>query len=294
MPTALIAEDEPLLAAALRTELAQHWPALRIVAQVGDGLSATAEALAQQPDVCFLDIRMPGCSGLEAAQALAEDWEGPAPLPLLVFVTAFEQYALQAFEAQAVDYLVKPVDGTRLAACIQRLQQRLSERDGLAARAAGPSPDTPGPEATGAAGEAERVLAQLRALLAAPALDGHGPAAGRAAPPHPPPRLEVIQAQVGSMVHLVPVDTVIYFEAADKYLRVVTAEREHLIRLPLKELLPQLDPARFWQVHRGTIVQARCITQAQREESGKVTLSLRDRPETLVASRLYAHRFKGL
>jgi DNA-binding LytR/AlgR family response regulator len=120
---------------------------------------------------------------------------------------------------------------------------------------------------------------------------------GRAeAPPAapPPPRLQVIPAQVGSTVHLVPVDQVIYFEAADKYVRVVTAEREHLIRLPLKELLPQLDPAAFWQVHRGTIVQARCIASARREESGKVTLVLAGRPETLTASRLYAHLFRGL
>ena len=115
-----------------------------------------------------------------------------------------------------------------------------------------------------------------------------------AAPAVPPPRLEVIQAQVGAVVHLVPIDEVIYFEAADKYIRVVTAEREHLIRMPLKDLLPQLDPQRFWQVHRGTVVQARCIASARREDSGKVTLSLHGRPETLVASRLYAHLFKGM
>jgi DNA-binding LytR/AlgR family response regulator len=108
------------------------------------------------------------------------------------------------------------------------------------------------------------------------------------------PRLEVIQAQVGNVVHFVPVDEVIYLEAADKYVRVVTAAREHLIRQSLRELLPQLDPARFWQVHRGTVVQARCIVQARREESGKVTLTLRGRPETVTASRLHAHLFKGL
>jgi len=268
MPSALIAEDEPLLATALRAELARAWPALEVAAQVGDGLSAVREALALRPEVCFLDIRMPGCTGLEAAQALAEDWPEDTPLPLLIFVTAYEQYALAAFEAQAVDYLVKPLDAARLDAAVARLQARLAER--------APAPPAP---------QADAALAQLRALL-----DGlGGPSAGAAAPP----RLDVIPAQAGATVHLVPVDEVIYFEAADKYLRVVTAEREHLIRLPLKELLPQLDPQRFWQVHRGTVVQARCIASARRDESGKAFLTLRDRPETLVASRLYAHRFKG-
>jgi DNA-binding LytR/AlgR family response regulator len=260
---ALIAEDEPLLAAALRADLQRLWPVLDIAAVVSDGASAVAQALALQPDVCFLDIRMPGLSGLEAAQALAEDWPEAHAFPLLVFVTAFDQYALQAFERQAVDYLLKPVDEARLAQCVQRLQTL------LAGRAAAPA--------------MAQTLEQLRALLGAPGL----------APP-PAARLAVIQAQVGTMVHLVPVEQVIYFEAADKYLRVVTAEREHLIRMPLKELLPQLDPQAFWQVHRGTVVQARCIASARREDSGKVTLSLIGRPEKLTASRLYAHLFRGM
>jgi DNA-binding LytR/AlgR family response regulator len=263
--TCLIAEDEPLLAAALQADLAALWPGLRVLATVGDGLGAVAQALALQPEVCFLDIRMPGQTGLEAAQALAEDWPEGVPFPLLVFVTAYDQYALQAFDAQAVDYLVKPVDRVRLAACVGRLQARLADR-------------APKAEAL------QQTLQQLRALLA--------PAAAPAGTM--PPRLEVIQAQVGAIVHLVPLADVLYFEAADKYVRVVTAEREHLIRLSLKELLPQLDPQVFWQVHRGTLVQARAISTARREESGKVTLSLRGRPETLVASRLYAHLFKGM
>ena len=149
---------------------------------------------------------------------------------------------------------------------LQRLQRLLSGR-----------PD--------AAPALQQTLQQLRALLGAQ---------GLAAPADPPPRLEVVQAQVGAVVHLVPIGEVIYVEAADKYLRVVTAGREHLIRLSLKELLPQLDAKRFWQVHRGTVVQARCIASARREDSGKVTLSLHGRPETLVASRLYAHLFKGM
>ena len=265
MTTALIAEDEPLLAAALRADLAALWPELTLLPSQADGRSALEAALAQQPDLCFLDIRMPAMTGLEVAAALAEDWPegaGCRPFPLLVFVTAYDQYAVQAFEAQAVDYLVKPVQRDRLAGCITRLQQRLS--------AQAPQGDA-----------LAQAMTQLRTLL------------GQAALPALP-RLEVVQAQVGNLVHLVPVDQVLYFEAADKYIRVVTAEREHLIRLSLRELLPQLDPQRFWQVHRGTVVQARAIVSARREETGKVTLTLAGRPETLVASRLYAHLFKGM
>jgi DNA-binding LytR/AlgR family response regulator len=264
---ALIAEDEPLLLEGLRAELRVAWPELDVVAAVPDGDSALRQALQLRPTVCFLDIRMPGISGLEVAQALAEDWPAGEAFPLLVFISAYDQYALQAFEAQAVDYLVKPVQSERLAACVQRLRARLAERAA----------------STGALPQAlEPTLQQLRALLSAPA--------GAAAVP----RLEVIQASTGNTVHMVPVDEVVYFEAADKYVRVVTADQEHLIRLSLKDLLPQLDAQRFWQVHRGTVVRARSIVSALRHESGKVTLTLRERPERLTASRLYAHLFKGM
>lgn len=273
MPTALIAEDEPLLAAGLQADLARLWPELQIAGLAGDGLSAASRTLALQPDVCFFDIRMPGQTGLEAAQALAEDWPEGVPFPLLVFVTAYDQYALAAFEAQAVDYLVKPVEAARLAACVGRLKARLADRAQAAA--------APGPAAPDAA--LAQTLEQLRALL--------GPGAPAAAAL---PRLEVIQASVGNLVHMVPIDEVLYFEAADKYLRVVTAEREHLIRLSLRELLPQLDGQKFWQVHRSLVVRASAIATALRDESGKVFLSLRGRPEKLTASRLYAHLFKGL
>jgi len=267
-PVALIAEDEPLLALNLQQELAKAWPELVIGATVADGASAAQQALARKPDVCFLDIRMPGWSGLEAAQAMAEDWPDDVPFPLLVFVTAYDQYAVQAFDAQAVDYLVKPLDANRLAACVQRLRKRLADRAPHAAL--------------------QESVEQLRVLL------GRVPA-GRAAPEQPQaPRLDVLQASVGNTVHMVPVDDVLYFEAADKYVRVVTAEREHLIRIPLRELLPQLDPQQFWQVHRGLVVRARAIATAQRDDSGKVFLTLRGRPERLTASRLYAHLFKGM
>ena len=282
MPSALIAEDEPLLATALVADLARLWPELRIAAQVGDGLSAARQALAFQPEVCFLDIRMPGASGLEAAQALAEDWPEGQPFPLLVFVTAYDQYALQAFDAQAVDYLVKPVDGPRLAACVARLKQRLADRAAAHLPASAAASRSP-PEPTLTDSNLQHTLSQLRALLV-------GASPTPATPPTP--QLEVIQAGVGNTVHLVPVAEVLYFEAADKYLRVVTAERDHLIRLSLRELVPQLDAQQFWQVHRSLVVRASAITTAVRDESGKVFLSLRGRPERLTASRLYAHLFK--
>ena len=277
--TALIAEDEPLLAEGLRAELRRLWPELEIVAMVGDGESAVREALAQRPAVCFLDIRMPGLTGLQAAQALAEDWPDGEPLPLMVFVTAYDQYALQAFEAQAADYLLKPVDTARLSACVERLQRRLA-----AVTPAGQPPASPSGSAPAApADPMAATLAQLRALLAAA-----DPAVEKA------PLLEVIQASVGATVHLVPVESVLYFEAADKYVRVVTATHEHLIRTSLRELMPQLDERKFWQVHRSLVVRASAIAQAQRDESGKVFLQLRERPERLTASRLYAHLFKGM
>ena len=276
--TALIAEDEPLLAANLQAELARAWPALRIVANVGHGAAAVEQALVQAPDVVFLDIRMPGMSGLEAAQALAEEWPAEArrPLPLIVFVTAYDQYALQAFDRAAIDYLVKPVRPERLAQACERLQAALTARQAPSANGAAPA-------------LLDATLAQLRQLLATPSLDGAAaPAAG------PPSRLGVIQASVGNAIHMVPVDEVLYFEAADKYVRVITAQREYLIRTSLRELLPQLDLQRFWQVHRGTVVRADAIATAVRDESGKVQLSLRGHADKLVASRLYAHLFKAM
>ena len=269
--TALIAEDEPLLAANLQAELAQRWPQLTIVASVGHGAAAVEQALALRPDVVFLDIRMPGMTGLEAAQALAEDWPDGSPLPLIVFVTAYDQYALQAFEQAAVDYVLKPVKGDRLAQTCARVQAALRARG---------EPSPPAPAAL------EATLAQLRHLLAAPGLAAAASAA--------PQLLSVIQASVGTAIHMVPVAEVLYFEAADKYVRVITAEREYLIRTSLRELLPQLDAQRFWQIHRGTVVRADAITTAVRDESGKVHLSLHGHKDKLVASRLYAHLFKAM
>ena len=264
--TALIAEDEPLLAQALQTELARTWPTLRVLAAVGDGPAAVREALALRPDVLFLDIRMPGQSGLDAAAELAERWEGeaaPACFPALVFVTAYDQYAVQAFEAQAVDYVLKPVQPARLARTVARVQAQLA-RDRQVA------PDF------------EATFGQLRQLLAATTPSSTGP------------WLTMIQASVGQTIRMVPVDQVLYFEASDKYVCVFTAAHEFLLRTPLKELLPQLDPQVFWQVHRGTVVRAAAIESVQRDEAGKLTLQLRGRPQRLGVSRLYAHLFRSM
>jgi len=262
-PTALIAEDEPLLAQALQAELARAWPELRIAETVGDGAAAVRAALEHRPDVLFFDIRMPGQGGLEAAAELADEWPEATPFPALVFVTAYDQYALQAFDAQAVDYVLKPVQAARLRKTVDKLRQVLVQRA------------TRGPDL-------EATLGQLRHLL-------HG-----AAPAAPQPLLKVIQATVGNAIRLVPVEDVVYFEAADKYVRVVGADSEVLIRTPLKELLPQLDPQLFWQVHRGTVVRATAVDSVHRDEAGKLHLALRGRKERLAVSRLYAHLFKAM
>jgi DNA-binding LytR/AlgR family response regulator len=269
-PTALIAEDEPLLALALQTELAHAWPALQIIATVGDGASAVRQALALQPDVLFFDIRMPGMGGLEAAAELADQWPAPSAtggaksFPALVFVTAYDQYAVQAFETRAMDYLLKPVQPERLQKTVQKLQNSLNS-------------------SSSSATNFEATLSQLRDLLAAPA-----PAAVAR------PALTVIQASVGNTIRMVPVDTVLCFEAADKYVRVLTAEREYLIRTPLKELQEQLDTSTFWQIHRSTVVRAAAIETVNRDEAGKATVSVRGLQERFVISRLYSYLFKAM
>jgi DNA-binding LytR/AlgR family response regulator len=261
--TALIAEDEPLLAQALQAELARAWPGLKVLATVGDGELAVTQALALRPDVLFFDIRMPGLNGLDAAAALTEEWPEGTPFPALVFVTAYDQYAVQAFEAQAVDYLLKPVQAERLQKTVAKLQTALAAR-------------VPGVLSL------ETTMAQLRQLL------------GSAIAPTGGAPLSVIQASVGQAIRMVPVEEVIYFEAADKYVRVLTAGHEYLIRTPLSALLPQLDSQAFWQVHRGTVVRAGAIDAVTRDEAGKLWLQLRGHPDKLAVSRLYAHLFKAM
>ncbi|MDH6593632.1 DNA-binding LytR/AlgR family response regulator [Variovorax sp. TBS-050B] len=278
-PTALIAEDEPLLAQALRAELAAAWPELQVLAVAGDGRSAVREALRLLPQVLFFDIRMPGLDGLGAAAELADSWPADrAPLPQLVFVTAYDEYAARAFDAQAIDYVLKPVQAARLHRTVQRLQQALH-----AQRPAAPTP----------AGEEmlEQTLAQWRRLLSAAAgQDG-------TAPPQPvaaPLRMIAASDTGGATVRMVPIDEVLYFEAADKYVRVLTATQEYLIRTPLKQLLPQLDAQTFWQVHRAVVVRSSAIEAVHRDEAGKLHLDLRGRAEKIPVSRLYAHLFRAM
>lgn len=274
--TALIAEDEPLLAQALAAELKRAWPQLQIAATVGDGASAVRQALALKPDVLFFDIRMPGQSGLDAAIELADEWPQDTPFPALVFATAYDQYAVQAFEAQAVDYLLKPIQSARLQKTVAKLQDLLSQRS------QGVNP-------------LDATLAQLRSLLSAantpPSSTAPAQTPARATTVGP---LAVIQASVGTAIRMVPVEDILYFEAADKYVRVLTEAHEYLIRTPLKELLPQLDDRAFWQIHRGTVVRAAAIDSVTRDEAGKLHLALRGRSEKLPVSRLYAHLFRAM
>ncbi|WOB07820.1 LytTR family DNA-binding domain-containing protein [Piscinibacter gummiphilus] len=257
----LVVEDEPVLARRLQQQLATLWPGIDLLPVADNGAAAIALALEHLPRVIFLDIHMPAASGLDAAEAIVEDWPEGVPLPQLVFVTAYGQYAVQAFEHGAIDYLLKPVSTERLQRAVQRLQERLALLDGASGEALG--------------GALQRVAQALQ------------PAAS-AAP------LSVINAAVGAVTHLIPIDDVLYFEVADKYLRVVTREREALIRMTLRELLQRLDAERFWQVHRSLVVQARCIAQVERSEDGRLWLGLRDHPTRLGVSRLFAHRFKAM
>lgn len=275
-PSALIAEDEPLLAAALEAELAKAWPDLRIAAIVGDGASAVEQALELKPDALFFDIRMPGLSGLEAAAELADAWDTASkPFPALVFVTAYDQYAVQAFEANALDYILKPVQPARLIKTVGKLRLAIEHAvDG----------------ATPADVSLESTAQQLALLMKA--LQSGSTAAS---PPATRLRqLQVTSAAGSNVIRLLPLSEVLYLQAADKYVRVVTEDGEHLIRTALKDLLPQLDAEEFWQVHRGTLVRAQAIDSVQRDENGKYLITLRNHSDRLPVSRLYSHLFKPM
>ena len=283
-PRALIAEDEPILAAALAHALQRLWPELDIVATCPNGVEALRQGLALQPDILFLDIKMPGKTGLEAAEELAEQWPDGIAFPHIVFVTAYDEYALAAFEHAAADYVLKPVNDTRLGKTVERLQQRLRDSGNgttTATPAAAPAATTAPMAATETTASASddnmaRLLSQLQAMLP------------------PAPRLQMIRAAVGNSVRMIALADVVYFEALDKYINVVCQDSEALIRTSLKELLPQLDPQQFWQIHRGTIVNASAIATAVRDEAGKLSLTLRQHPAQLRVSPLYAHLFRQM
>lgn len=285
IPRALIAEDEPILAAALAHALQRLWPELDIVATCANGVEALRQGLALQPDILFLDIKMPGKTGLEAAEELAEQWPDGIVFPHIVFVTAYDEYALAAFEHAAADYVLKPVNDARLGKTVERLQQRLRDSsvgNGNATTTATPTAaTTTAPLATTEIASASddnlaRLLSQLQAMLP------------------PAPRLHMIRAAVGNSVRMIALADVVYFEALDKYINVVCQDSEALIRTSLKELLPQLDPQQFWQIHRGTIVNASAIATAVRDDAGKLSLTLRQHPAQLRVSPLYAHLFRQM
>jgi DNA-binding LytR/AlgR family response regulator len=245
---ALIAEDEVHLARDLQRRLARLWPELDVSLMVHDGLAARQSLIEQAPDLAFLDILMPGITGLEAAKSAPDCCR-------VVFVTAYEEQAVAAFELAAADYLLKPVADERLAACVARLRQA-------------PTLAT------------TTLLARLQEMMpeTAPTVS----------------YLRWLRVQEGGEVLLVPVEEVCYFRSADKYTAVVTSTHEYLLRTSLKELLQRLDPAHFWQIHRGTIVHVRAVAAARRNLLGRLVLALHSRSETLPVSRKYAHLFQHM
>lgn len=251
-PTAIIADDEDLPRAELRRMLAAAWPELQVLAECEHGPAAVEAIDTLLPDVAFLDIRMPGLSGLDVARAASGRCHA-------VFCTAYDSHAVEAFDAGAADYLLKPVLADRLAQCVARLRER------LASRAAAPDLD----------GLVERLAQRL------PAAD-------------PAARLKWISASVGDTIKMFGIDEVLFFQSDEKYTRVVTRDDEAHIRKPLKEIAAGLDGDTFWQVHRGVIVRAAAIARAQRDDLGRVTLHLKGHAETLAVSQAYGWRFKPM
>lgn len=247
MPDALIAEDEPLLRDELKQTLAKVWPELRIVAEAPDGIEALHALEQHRPQILFLDIQMPGLSGLEVARAASGRCH-------VVFVTAYDQYAVAAFEQGAVDYVMKPFSVARLAAATTRLKERLN---------------------------------------AAPAqLDGLLRALAENQPKRP--HLRWINASQGQNMRLITTDEICYFKSDSKYTLVVTADSESLIRKPIKELLDELDPEAFWPIHRGVVVNASAIAAVHRKMNGQLEVRLKARQETLPVSEAYAYRFRQM
>lgn len=247
--TALIADDEEAPREQLRAALARLWPELAIVAASTNGADAWDDCLAHEPAIAFLDIRMPGLTGLEVGRRLS----ALATPPLIVFVTAYDDHALAAFDAGAVDYVLKPVDDERLAQAIARLRARVAQ---------------PVPDVTAL----QRLLASL---------------------PQARPAARPIQASVGREVQLIQPEDVLFFEADQRYTRVVHQGGDALIRTPLRELLTQLDPDQFWQIHRSVLVNSRCIAKAIRVDEGTMVVTLRGREERLPVSRQFQALFKG-
>jgi DNA-binding LytR/AlgR family response regulator len=255
MTTAIIAEDEDILRTELQDRLTEVWPALQIVASLDDGAAALEEIWERKPDIVFLDIRMPGMSGLEVAAAVVAQGISTQ----IVFVTEFDQHAIEAFDRGAVDYLLKPVTAERLRHTVARLQARTT------------SPSL----------SADALAALSQALR-------EQPEAPKTAP------IRWIVASSGNEARMVLVEDILYIQADNKYCVVMTAEGESLIRKPIKELAAGLDPEMFWQVHRGTIVNVRAVKSLTRDDAGRGVLKLRQRTETLAVSQPFMHRFRGM
>lgn len=252
---AVIAEDEPILRAQLKAKLASMWPELTIVADVGDGEAALEAISEYRPQLAFLDIQMPEMTGVQVAKSLVSNRDLRCHV---VFVTAFDQYAVQAFEANAVDYVLKPYSDERLQAAVERLKERLSV--------------VPAPTQ-----DLQALVAQLSAKLKP---DGE--------------QLKWIEASVGAQLRLIPIDEVLFFQSDEKYTLVATKELDTLIRTPIKEILDGLDGNRFWQIHRSTIVNATAVEMVTRDFRGQAAVKIRGRPESLVVSRPFSHLFKQM
>jgi len=264
-PRAVLADDERLMREQMCARLAEVWPELEVVAEAKNGLEAVQAVREHRPDIVFLDIRMPGLTGVEAARQIAQfDLDDDALLPEIVFVTAYDQYAIEAFEQGVADYVLKPAERERLALTVERLKKRLATR-GTADAAAGVP--------------IQQLLHKLSAQL--------NPSAA-------PSYLQWIQASVGSTIQMVPVADVLFFISDEKYTRVQTAQLEALIRKPIKELVDELDPKLFWQIHRSTLVNVNAVSSVARDFRGRQIVSVKGRPDKLEVSRSYAGLFKGM
>ncbi len=270
---AVLADDERLMREQLRARLTEVWPELDIVAEAKNGLEAVELTKEHKPDLVFLDIRMPGLTGVEAARQIAQMGdEGPEDeawlVPEIVFITAYDQYAVEAFEQGVADYVLKPAERERLQLTVARIKKRLAQRE---APAGDFSDSAPVP------------LQQLLHKLS-----------GQMNPTGKPAYLQWIQATVGQAIQMIPVEDVLFFISDEKYTRVQTAKIEALIRKPIKELVDELDPQLFWQIHRSTLVNARAIDGITRDFRGRQMVGVRGLTEKLEVSRSYTHLFKGM
>lgn len=273
---AVIADDERLMRDQLRARLAQVWPNLEIVAEAKNGLEAIEAVRVHQPDVIFLDIRMPGLTGVEAAKEIAQlDLGDDALLPEMVFITAYDQYALDAFEQGAVDYVLKPAEPERLRVTAERLQKRLMQR-------AGEGSDSEATASSLADSGGSASVQQLLHVLSAQ-LKGQ-----------PVQYLTWLQASVGQSIQMVAVADVLFCVSDDKYTRVQTLKQEFLIRKPIKELVDELDPKVFWQIHRSTLVNVNAISGVQRDERGRQEVLIKGRADRLAVSRSASQLFRGM